>query len=201
MQRFRIHAGAVLTPLLLAGCASFPTLPTLPSFLGGGASNELALFGGAITAVGPEGYCPARGVSKPTEGFAVLAPCNFVARGGATPDIVGLITIQAGPAGSASVAGAEEALSALLQDPQGATLLAGEVGTVEAGENIVQVRFTDSAASAVPGTQRDGWRGFFDLEDRLVTCTVRGTSAAPISAAEGKALLAQALLALQGENR
>ena len=196
----RTILGAALLSLGLSGCASFPGMPDLGSFLGGGPANRLALFDGSLTAIGPEGFCPARGASRPADGFAVLAPCHFIARGGAAPATLGLITIQAGPVGSAAVEGAEEAMAGLLQSEAGGALIEGEIDQVSFDNNLVVVQFEDSADTAIAGAQSSGWRGFTDIRDRLVTYTVRGTAADPITAEEGAALLNAMGVALRGEN-
>ncbi|MFT4744076.1 MAG: hypothetical protein ACI91Z_002056, partial [Yoonia sp.] len=59
---------------------------------------------------------------------------------------------------------------------------------------------TDSAATVIESMQNAEWRSFFDLNDRLVTVSVRGIDAAPLSERDGVVLLEQAVAALIAAN-
>ena len=183
--------GAAACLALLVGC-----VPLLPL-------QSLSLADGALVLSAPRGYCIDGMTSRPEDGFAVMAPCASFGQSGPVPEVMGLVAVQLGAAGSAAVRGAEGELAALLRSPAGAALLSatGQAETVRLGgvtqaRGRVDVAFVDSAPQRMPGTDGRVWRSFFDMGDRLVTVSVRSPSAAPLTDAAARALLAQADAAL-----
>lgn len=168
---------------------------------------QLALLGGDVTARGPEGYCVDQRASRPASGFAVMAGCALISTSTIMPQTEGLITMQAGPAGSAAVTGSEAALAQLLRSSAGAALLSetGQAETVqieqvEAATGVVIVRFRDRAPAAIEGLERAEWRAFLDINGHLTTIGVRGFDRAPMPVERGLRLLEQAIRAVRSAN-
>jgi hypothetical protein len=175
--------------------------------LPGQGTRSLGLYGGAVTVRGPEGYCVDPAASRPDSGFAVMGACGLLVAAGVMPATDGFITVQVGAAGTATVAGSEGDLAALLRTPQGAALLtdAGNartvtLGQIDRGEGLVSVRFADSAPPPVEGLMQEEWRAFLDLDDRLVTIGVRGYERAPLTAGQAQGLLYGTVEALRRAN-
>lgn len=176
-------------------------------FAGPGGSAASVILPGDVTVRGPEGYCIDTRISRPSAGFAALADCALISDVGTSPRIEGLITVQVGAAGTASVAGAEQELGNLLRSAQGLALLASDgqaasvrLDTVEIERGMVIVHFTDTSAPIAPGLEQLEWRAFFDIGDRLTTVGVRGFARDPISRRDGLRLLNQAVDTLRAAN-
>ncbi|MFT6118127.1 MAG: hypothetical protein ACJAXK_000056 [Yoonia sp.] len=193
-------AGALLA---LVGCSG----GTLPSFLGAmtGAAPvvQLAMFDGNVTAVGPNGFCADPAASRPSRGFAIFAPCATLGVDDAPAAVSAIITVQIGSAGSGIVQNDPAGFAAVLEGSAGPTILArsGNADAVTVNKVVrddvrVSVYFTDDAPATIEGTQEAEWRSFVDLNDRLVTVSVHGFDAAPLSLRNGAALLDQAVAAL-----
>ncbi|MBS1302112.1 dihydroxy-acid dehydratase [Loktanella sp. SALINAS62] len=165
--------------------------------IGGPGAQATRLAGGIVVAA-PDGYCLDPQVSRPARGFAFLVACGLLDPGVQTPfpDTLAMITVQAGDAGSAIVAGSEPAFRAFLETDQGATLLGVsdiggpiEVVTTNASDNAVSVYTLDTAPPDIIGTQPESWRLFTDVRGRVVTVTVRGMIDAPLSQFQSRDLL------------
>ena len=198
-------AGAVLA---LAGCAGgLPDLK-LPSFGANPAPvQKLAMFGGAVTATGPEGFCADPSASRPAKGFAIFAPCGTLGVDDAPRAINAVTTVQIGAAGSAIVEADPAAFAAVLEGPSGPEILARTkdadtvtVSSVQHSDAHVSVFFTDEASAFIDGAQEAEWRSFLDLNGRLATVSVRGLDEAPLSQSSGATLLEQAITALIAAN-
>lgn len=183
----------------LAACAQ--PMPTSPV-------TSLPLMNGAVVAKGPEGYCVDSRRSRAAQGFAVMASCTRLIGAAEAAGRDGFVTLQLGPPGSASVAGAEDDLAQLLTSPRGATLLSrqGEpeairVTQVERTSGLVAVQFEDGAAPMVPGLQGEEWRAFLDVGNRLATVSVRGHATQPLTSGEALNLMYRAVEALLDANR
>lgn len=181
----------------LSACAVLP----------GGGVERLALLQDSVVVEGPEGYCVDTGLSRPARGFAAMASCALISDIAVAPGIDGFITVQVGDAGSASVTGSEAALVALLQSADGAALLSGDndpativMDTVERSQGLVLVHFTDTGTPLAQGVEREEWRAFLDLGDRLTTIGVRGFARDPLSRADGLRLLNRAVFSLRAAN-
>jgi len=163
--------------------------------------RTLSLLDGAVRVRGPEGYCIDQGASDARRGFAVMAGCALMSRNaGVMPALDGLITVQFGQVGTASVAGNEAAFAALLASDAGRALLAsnGDAATVPqvstvTGTSGVLARFEDTSGPAMHGTSGPQWRGFMDVRGRLVTVSVHSFDRAPLSARQGEQLLVTTL--------
>lgn len=185
-------AWAVLTVGAMTACTAGPPV------------RSMALVGGDVTVTTPAGYCVDGSASKPRAGFAVIAPCSTLGTGDAAPAVLGLATVQVGPADSGSVAGAEPAWRDLLNSDSGAALLSavGRSDTVtvlgsQVQANAVKVHFADTAPPPMAGLQADEWRAFLDMNGRLVTVAVRGPARAPLQDGTGAWLLDSVLKGLR----
>jgi hypothetical protein len=184
--------------ILLAGCEA-------------GVENRgirtLSVLDGAVSVRGPDGYCVDQQSSRAGSGFAVLAGCAVVSDATMMPTLEGLITVQIGAAGSASVTGAEPEMAALLRTSLGAQLLSAtsnpasvQVARVDRADGVVVVRFSDATPAATPGLEPSEWRAFLDIRGRLTTISLRGFVRAPIPSEQGLRLLSQAIGALRAAN-
>lgn len=199
-------AGAIFA---LAGCDGFEPDALVKALPGGvtPAATSLALYGGDVVGVGPQGYCVDPDSSRPSKGFAILAPCATLGVEGAPAVIRGITTIQAGPEGSASVSADADGFAAYLKGPDATLMLSrsGEAATVTVTEvrkfaGHVAVYLRDAAPAHIDGAQESEWRAFVDIAGRLLTISVRGLDAAPLNAAEGSSLLDQAVAAMFAAN-
>ena len=202
MQRAFISvAGAIFA---LAGCGD------MTAGLSGGispAAPAIALFAGEVTAVGPRGYCVDPDSSKPRRGFAMLAPCRTLGVADAPSVTRGITTIQAGPEGSAIVSQNPTEFANYLKGPNGPFVLSRSgnrvsvnVTEVRSFDNHVAVYLRDAAPAHIDGAQEAEWRAFVDIAGRLMTISVRGLDAAPLSASQGAGLLDQAVQAMIAAN-
>ncbi|MBL4811780.1 MAG: dihydroxy-acid dehydratase [Rhodobacteraceae bacterium] len=208
--------GFLALSLVLCNCSADGETPAFLAGFEPGAGSifsapppnpQLGLFGGAIIAAGPEGFCADRRASRPNGGFALFASCDLLAMdesGAVAPRQ--LISIQAGRPGSATVSGQEVALNALLHTDAGATILSASgdaasvtVSRVEVSPGLVMVRFAD-VVPAAEGLHVHEWRAFMDVGGRLVTIGLRAPAAAPLSERAGLALLRQAASAFLQAN-
>lgn len=169
--------------------------------------RTMALLDGTVSVRGPEGFCVDQQASRPVTGFAALAGCAVISDAVLMPALEGLITVQFGAPGSATVSGAEAELAGLLRSAQGAALLSstGDSGTihiarVDRADGVVVVRFSDAAPAPTPGLEPLEWRAFLDVRGRLTTISLRGFDRAPIPADQGLRLLSQAIGALRAAN-
>lgn len=188
--------------LSLAGCSGFD-LGSDPAPV-----KRAALLGGAVGVAGPEGFCVDVADSRLARGFALMAPCASLGLEGVSyPARPALITVQAGRTGTAAVTGSEPAFAGFLETANGAALLSqsGVAETISAvststSENKVVVSFEDSEDTPLAGTQDREWRGFVDIDGRLVTIAVRGIASEPLGESGGAALMDAAIAAVIAAN-
>lgn len=112
------------------------------------------------------------------------------------PDVLGVATIQVGPAGSGTIIQEEIAMRDFLITPAGAALLSHrgnsqdiKILSAQAFDRKVMVHFTDGGPPPVAGLQNEEWRAFTEIDGHLVTIGVRGLAAAPLQDGPGAALL------------
>lgn len=152
--------------------------------------------GGEIHLQAPAGYCVDTVTSRPAGDFAVLAPCATLGVAAPAPDVVGLVTIQTGDAGSGDIAIDEGALRDFLITDAGKALLSrtGEAAEItvlstQAFDDQVMVHFADQGAPPLDGLQNMEWRAFRNVGGRLVTVSVRGLAVDPLDEGPGAGLL------------
>ncbi|KAA9006152.1 hypothetical protein [Histidinibacterium aquaticum] len=186
---------ALATAVLAAGCATEQQLQSPPP-------TSLALYDGALRAVGPTGYCAARGASQPTSGFAVFAPCSRLLGDAADPERDAVLTFQSGEPGSALVTGAVADLVALLEGPEGGALLTVDmpvvVASVETGDDVVFVEYSELGVEVE--TPPPLWRAFFDIGDRLVTASIRPVEGVDLGTEAERTLVGEAVDAMREAN-
>ena len=161
------------------------------------APNRAATFGdGALFLQAPAGYCVDTVASRPSDDFAVLAPCATLGVRTAAPDVVGLITIKADDPGTGDIATDEIALRDFLITDAGKALLSQSgsaedvsILSTQAFDDQVMVHFADQGAPPLDGLQDQEWRAFRNLGGRLITIGVRGLAAAPLQDGPGASLL------------
>lgn len=181
----------------LAGCDEGVGFGLQPAGATGGGIRTLALLGGDARARGPSAYCVDQRASRARTGFAVLAGCALLSEQAAVmPALSGLLTVQFGPAGTASVSGNEEAFAGFIASEEGRSILARDGNSANIGQVTATVQggrvlawFEDRSGPAMAGTSGPQWRGFVDIGGRLVTVTVLSFDHAPLSRAEGQRLL------------
>ena len=162
----------------------------------GTATRSVSLGDGAVIATTPEGYCVDDVASKPARDFAILAPCATLGAEAAVPDVIGVATVQVGPADSGSIATDELSLRDYLITDDGARLLSqsGDAADVDilssqAFNSQVMIHFKDAGPPPVSGLQGEEWRAFTNINGRLVTIGVRGLAIAPLTEGPGATLL------------
>jgi len=178
---------AVIGMLVIAACAPF-----------GATTRVVSLGAGDVIAAAPAGYCVDSVSSQPANDFAVLAPCATLGGDGAVPRILGVATVQVGPAESGSVVSDEIALRDFLMTSDGASLLsqsgdaeAIDILSTQAFNSQVMIYFRDDGPAPLAGLQREEWRAFTNVSGRLVSIGVRGLAAAPLKDGPGATLLKQ----------
>lgn len=146
----------------------------------------------------PKGYCIDPPSSRPGDGFALVSSCARLGHGEAGVPLDGLITVQVGASGSASLGDDPAALSNLLTEPVGRALLSArgqgdDISNVETElrDAAVIVRFDDLALEG-----QTIWRGFADQGSRLVTVSVRPVGGAVLDPKKARALLMELLQAV-----
>ncbi len=181
MVRFCV---GLLGLLVSTACSPLPT------------ARSVSLADGQIIATAPTGYCIDAVSSQLNKDFVVLVSCAALGEPAPAPDVMGLATVQVGPAESGTLAQDELALRDFLITAEGAGLLNrdGDAGKVtilstQAFNDQVMVHFEDQGPPPMPGLQDAEWRAFADINGRLVTVAVRGFAAAPLRDGPGAGLL------------
>lgn len=160
------------------------------------ATRSVSLADGQIVATAPRGYCIDAMSSQLHSDFAVLAPCASLGEPTPSPEVLGLVTLQVGPADSGTLAQDELALRDFLMTDAGARLLSHEgdadkvtILSTQAFDNKVMVQFKDRGVPPMAGLQDMEWRAFAAINGRLVTIAVRGLATAPLRDGPGAGLL------------
>ncbi len=163
------------------------------------ATRSVTLGDGTVAATAPAGYCIDPVASQPRRDFAIITPCATLG-GSGRPDVIGMATLQVGPAESGTIAKDEIALRNFLITKSGLNLLSqsgnGDEITIlstQAFRDQVMVHFIDAGAPPIAGLQSEEWRAFRDIGGRLVTIGVRGLAAAPLQDGPGATLLKRIL--------
>lgn len=167
-------------------------------------SRSVFLASGDIVAVPPVGYCVDMDASQPQNNFALLAPCASLGGDERVPNVIGVATVQVGPAESGQIAQDEIALRDFLITDAGNALLSQsgtaddvDILSTQAFGDQVMVHFVDRGAPPVPGLQRQEWRAFRNINGRLVTISVRGLAAEPLQDGPGAGLLKLVIAGVQ----
>lgn len=171
---------------VLAGCNTGWTGTALSFLEAQGDSENLALrradlAGGAITVLGPDGYCVDASTlrSTGTGGFAALASCNILS-GGRSGAIVepGLVTVTVKPADSETPS--LEALAAALETE---LLSTRELSAVTLGQ------MATGGETAFEGSDPRHWRGTFVLGQTVIGLALYAPKDSPLVGPQGAAFL------------
>lgn len=169
----------------------------------GAVTQNVTLLNGELNVAAPPDYCADLQSSRLDAGFAVFAPCASLVADAPMPSALGLVTVQAGAPDSAVVARSPAQLRNFLISRQGMGVLAmggdpAQLAVISAridGPRVI-VHLRSEAPAAVAGLGTNEWRGFTDLQTRLVTVSVRDLASAPLSPQHGRSLLDQAMARL-----
>lgn len=213
--RVLVRGIAAAALVALSGCADLTT-GVADTLAGLGSSSDatnegirtLALLGGDVRVRGPEGYCIDQAASDARRGFAVLAGCALLSDEAVVmPRPDGLILVQFGDEGTASVTDNEEPFAAFLASDLGRSVLSanGDAANVASVSTIadragVLARFEDAAGPGFAGTSGAQWRGFLDVQNRLTTVSVLSFDRNPLSRGAGERLLVVAMAELAEAN-
>lgn len=200
---------AALIGVALAGCDGVDPITGLP-FSGATAGpgiRTLIILNGSLRVRGPDGYCIDQRASRPAAGFVVMGSCALVSQTRIIPAHAGVLTFQAGEPGSAGVTGAEQALVTMMQTAQGYALLSaqGDAATVRDVKvsqqpGLVVVGYQDVGRAVAQGLDNHEWRGFADVNGRLITIAVRAVALAPLTQRQGETLVQQTFAAIRAAN-
>lgn len=201
MLKLKTITLALFVPAALSGCASIfaPLQDLLPDLA---PETEARLFSGAVVLPAPDGFCLDPEISRARAGFALFAPCANIVEGGDAPSANAIITVQAGQADTAVVRGSEDTLAAFLETPDGAAMLgdAVSVTSTASADNEVRVAFDETGGATMSGTTARVRRAFFDIDDRVVTVSVRSLTSAPLTNRAGRFLLKDVVAAAKRAN-
>lgn len=190
---------AILIPLLVSGCV-LPGPTAGVSQSKSGAQNEVLQTLGldGLTLVGPSGYCPITRTQKRLAGadFVVFAPC-----GG---DKGAILAATLGAEGSAAGITLKRAVMAPYfetDDGKAALRGAGSQDSISVHEvadykGAVVLRLTRESQ----GQTSDSWRALMQIEDRLVTLSVRSHQGMTIAQPDGRRLIARFVDAMRVAN-
>lgn len=193
--------GTTLAPTLLAcllaGCVAS----------GGGSGRPVAVLEGDLRVAAPRGYCIDPSSRQEKDDSALLLAGRCAGETGAVP---ALLTATIGPAGSA--AGIDPAtdsarIAAFFTSDRGRTALSRRgrakdvtIAQMAEQEGALLLRLTDSGHGNGMQVQAESWRALLPLDGRLVTLTVSGMQAAPLSAEAGHRLIGDFATAMRRAN-
>jgi len=204
---------APFAALLLTGCLAIPETGAAPRLgLSRTAPKTVSVARGDVVIGGPPGYCIDRGGSRlrGETAFVLLASCasitqNPEAGSPGSPAILTASVAEQSNAASATEAALDQ-LERFITSSGGRATLArdGQPGSVEILQThresrAVLIRLRDSSTNPAPGLEQTYWRGFFDMNGRLLTISVKSFENYPISAGAGLATLRGFLARIRSE--
>ncbi len=214
--------GFALAMAGLSACGQSNVSTLVPSFLQSGekplpdamqrsvAPREVIVSDKSFVVEGPNGYCPdIRSISDNRgRSFVALAACSRMKAGDSDPSVPALLTISIkGPNKTNLVTGAETEFVDFLNSNAGRTTLArsGNAANVSVegafkDGRAVYARVTDTSAGQPDGTSQETWRGFFDLNGRLISITAYPIASEPFGNDDGLRLLQSFELRLRAKN-
>ncbi len=163
-----------------------------------GSSRATPILGGQVNLGVPRGYCMDPVASQVAEDSAVMIIGRCSDAGDEVP---AAITATVGEAGSAAVlAAGVPALAAYFASDEGRAALSREgvaeavvVQEIRSSDGVLSLHLTDRALG-------DYWRAVMAARGRLVTLAVTAPEGQPLSSDQGKALLDNAVKAMQSAN-
>jgi hypothetical protein len=179
----------ILALVGLTACQGFDFVPQ---------SHKIAILDGAVTVAPPKGYCVDAESSRTGNESAVI----LMGRCSATSTLAAaLVTASLGAAGSdAALSIGPVALTSFFNSDEGLAILSSSgkpedvaVTTSQIDGETLFLLIEDKAS----GTY---WRAFSSLQGRLLTLTAAGVDTVVLNPDDGRALLAQTLVALNKAN-
>ncbi|EEW26194.1 conserved hypothetical protein [Rhodobacter ferrooxidans] len=183
-------------------------LPLLLACVPGAGMRVQPVLGGAVKVAAPGGYCidPTGVMQGDDSALVLIGRCTG---GPGTPQARAILTAAVAAAGSGmDIAANGPALAAYFGSDQGRAALShsGRAAAVTvqqaavAGDAFV-MRVTDTSPNPDSPAEAASWRAVLGVAGHLVTLTVTGTQAAPLSATSGRALLDGFVAATRAANR
>lgn len=204
---------------LVSGCGEL-ALPSFGMFSGerplsaamqrSKAPRQVIVSAESFTIEGPTGFCPDVASINDADGasFVALATCSRMKTGDEDASIPALLTVALrGPLPENVVTGKEQDFIDFLETDTGRAALArsGQTSDVTVTDSLkdgraVYVWVADTSDGAPAGTQSGTWRGFFDLNGRMVSMAAYALTEDPFNKADGLTLLQSFEMKLRAEN-
>lgn len=204
------HLALLAALLSLSGCMG-PGPGPFAATKGDGAHAPAAqkVLGGKFTVAGPRGYCVDEGATRDDGdgGFVLLGSCSAISGNprDAKPRKPAVLTASVTPAASVVDDAALDRMAAFFATDEGRAALARaegggpvEVLDLRRPPGLVLVHAADREPAQ--GMAGDYWRGVFEAPGALVTVTVSGFAAAPLSDKDGRALAKDFVAAIRAAN-
>lgn len=173
---------------------------------GGGPSKAVTtsvrVAEGAVTLAAPQGYCADTAESRdgPWGAFVLFGSCASLAgsKSAASPRHPAILTASTRPtkATSAEFASSFGPMAQYLASDQGRAALSrsGRAATVTirqivAAGDVLYIRAADTAEASGREVEAEYWRALFSVDGQIVTLSVLGLAAKPMSADDKRALL------------
>ena len=187
---------------LLAACGGGRfELPNGVFQTGNRAQASMAVAGGDVIIAGPRGFCVDPGSSQQNASvpFVTLGNCASISGNSRAPQpgVKAVLTASVGPVASGSaVSGGTQTLDPFFRSAAGRKELSRDLNpnTVtivdtfeEAG--VFFLHLNDTSAGALPDIAPDQWRGYMDVNGRLVSASVLGFRDAPLSETQSRNLI------------
>lgn len=194
--------------LLLTGCD--------PSALTGGAPSRatVSVAGAAVTIAAPAGFCIDSGSTNQTAdgAFLLLGDCALLAGPGgtaSTPVRAALTaSVSTGGFGEGDAASSLGDLQAFAASPAGLAALgrSGQVARIrilatQTRGEVLYVLVEDRGRLPIAGIDRQFWRAFLEVNDRMTALSVLGFEGTGLTPQDGLTLLVRFADAVQAANR
>ena len=212
MTTWTCKAALCASVIGLSGCLEAPAVSTRDFSFARSAPQTIAVANKSVVIGGPPGYCIDRGGSRigGDTAFVLLGSCASIARNAeaGAPRVPGLLTASVDKASGAPADAAtfdqlerfvssEAGRAAMARDGQAQSVLILETRR-EDGALYVYLR--DTSAHTIPGVADIYWRGFFDLNGRLITVSSVSFSTAPQSSDSSLSTLRAFLARIRAES-
>lgn len=200
-------AALALAGLALAACD--------PALTGGGPSRAtVSIAGEPIVLAGPSGFCIDRETLNVSEfgAFALMSDCGLLGSGKAPAAKTGAALTASISSGGLGGEGDDPVqsltdLAAFVQTGEGRALLGRSgsssgvriLATQQRGD-VLYVFVEDRGPQPIAGVDRQFWRAFLEVKDRMAVLSVLGFEGAGLDPQSGLDLLAAFVTALQRAN-
>lgn len=176
-----------------------------------GAPEKVVVAGKSVVIAGPPGYCVNSSATRNSESgaFVLLGSCASIANSAraTAPQSPGLLTASISGASGATIGDSLDRLEAFFRSDSGRAALARD-GTTDSvrilrahqQDDAFYIHARDTSAGGVNGISQDYWRGLFDINGRIVTVSVVGFKARPMSDENGLSTLDAFAARIRAEN-